>query len=102
MSHNVFADLDLPKPDELFLRTGLLFELGRLMRESKLTQVELAARAGLKQPEISRIMSGNDRGFSTDRLARVAFKLGYLPVIKLQPLSPARNHKSKRAARKAA
>jgi hypothetical protein len=34
-------------------------------------------------------MSGNDRGFSTDRLARVAFKLGYLPVIKLQPLAPA-------------
>lgn len=24
MSYNVFADLDLPKPDELFLRAGLL------------------------------------------------------------------------------
>ena len=102
MSHNVFADLDLPKPDELFLRAGLLIELGRLMRESKLTQVELAARTGLKQPEISRIMNGNDKGFSTDRLARVAFKLGYLPVIKLQPLPAARSHRSKRPARKAA
>ena len=102
MSTNVFADLDLPKPDELFLRAGLLIELGRLMRESRLTQVELAARTGLKQPEISRIMNGNDRGFSTDRLARVAFKLGYLPVIKLQPLPPARSTRSKRAARKAA
>src|SRR5690242_19841459 len=102
MRHNVFADLDLPKPDELFLRTGLLIELGRLMRESKLTQVELAAKTGLKQPEISRIMSGNDRGFSTDRLARVAFKLGYLPVIKLQPTPRARSHKPKRATRKAA
>lgn len=102
MSYNVFADLDLPKPDEMFLRAGLLLELGRLMRESKLTQVELAAGTGLKQPEVSRIMSGNDRGFSTDRLARVAFKLGYLPVIKLQPMTPARSHKSKKTARKAA
>ena len=102
MSHNVFADLDLPKPDELFLRADLLIELGRLMRESRLTQVELAARTGLKQPEISRIMNGNDRGFSTDRLARVAFKLGYLPVIKLQPLPPARSTRSKKTARKAA
>jgi predicted XRE-type DNA-binding protein len=102
MSHNVFADLDLPKPDELFLRASLLIELGRLMQESKLTQTALASQTGLKQPEISRIMNGNDRGFSTDRLARVAFKLGYLPVIKLQPLPPAQTHKPKKAARKAA
>ena len=102
MSYNVFADLDLPKPDALFLRGGLLIELGRLMRESKLTQVEIAARTGLKQPEMSRIMSGNDRGFSTDRLARVAFKLGYLPMIQLQPLPSVRSNKAKKAARKAA
>jgi predicted XRE-type DNA-binding protein len=102
MSINVFADLDLPKPNELFLRAGLLLELGKLMRESGMTQVELAAKAGLKQPEISRILNGKDRGFSTDRLARIAFKLGTLPMIKLQPMPEARSRKPKRAARKAA
>ncbi len=53
MSTNVFSDLDLPKADELFLRTSLLLELGKLMRESGLAQVELAEKTGLKQPEIS-------------------------------------------------
>lgn len=100
MSHNVFADLDLPKPDELFLRAGLLIELGKLMRALRMTQVELAAKTGLKQPEISRILNGKDRGFSTDRLARIAFKLGYMPVIKLQSMQQGRS--SKKAPRKAA
>jgi predicted XRE-type DNA-binding protein len=87
MGYNVFADLDLPKPDEHFLRSGLLLALAELMRSSGLTQAEIAAKAGLKQPEVSRIMNGSDRGFSTDRLARVAFKLGYLPTIDLRPMS---------------
>jgi predicted XRE-type DNA-binding protein len=95
MSANVFADLDLPKPDELFLRVSLLLELGRLMRESRLTQAELAEKTGLKQPEISRLLNGKDRGFSTDRLARIAFKFGYMPVIKLERLPASRKAKSK-------
>jgi predicted XRE-type DNA-binding protein len=98
MSMNVFADLDLPKPDELFMRGSLLIELGKLMRESGLTQVELAERAGLKQPEVSRLLNGKARGFSTDRLARIAFRLGYMPVIKLERLPQARSRKTKRAA----
>jgi predicted XRE-type DNA-binding protein len=100
MGTNVFADLDLPKPDELFLRAGLLIELGKLMRESRMTQVELATKTGLKQPEISRILNGKNRGFSTDRLARIAFKLGYLPMIKLEPMPQRRS--GKRTPRKAA
>jgi predicted XRE-type DNA-binding protein len=103
MSYNVFADLDLPRPDALFLRATLLLALGKLMRRSRLTQVEIAAKAGLKQPEVSRIMSGNDRGFSTDRLARVAFRLGYIPTIALKPMARGRAAKpKKKASRKAA
>jgi predicted XRE-type DNA-binding protein len=101
MGTNVFADLELPKPDALFLRVSLLLELGRLMRESRLTQVELAEKTGLKQPEISRLLNGKDRGFSTDRLARIAMKLGYMPVIKLERLPEARSSR-KIKGRKAA
>jgi predicted XRE-type DNA-binding protein len=94
MGYNVFADLELPKPNELFLRASLLLALGDLMRSSGLTQIEIAQKAGLKQPEVSRIMRGNDRGFSTDRLARIAFNLGYLPTIDLKPMaSPRRSPK---------
>jgi len=86
MSYNVFADLDLPKPDEPFLRASLLRALRDVMRKSGLTQGQLAEKTGLKQPDVSRILSGSERGFSTDRLARVAFKLGFLPTVDLKPL----------------
>jgi predicted XRE-type DNA-binding protein len=86
MSYNVFADLDLPKPDELFLRAGLLRAVRDAMRKSGLTQQQLAEKTELKQPDVSRILNGGEQGFSTDRLARIAFKLGYLPTIELRPL----------------
>jgi predicted XRE-type DNA-binding protein len=57
MSLNVFADLDLPKPDEHFLKASLLLAIADIMRKSGLTQTEIAQRTGLKQPEVSRIMS---------------------------------------------
>jgi predicted XRE-type DNA-binding protein len=86
MSYNVFADLDLPKPDELFLRAGLLRAVRDVMRKSGLTQQQLAEKAGLKQPDVSKILNGGAHGFSTDRLARIAFKLGYLPTVDLRPM----------------
>jgi transcriptional regulator with XRE-family HTH domain len=65
------------------------------MRKSGLTQVEIAERTGLKQPEVSRILSERAVGFSTDRLARIAFKLGYLPTIDLKPMSELRRSRAK-------
>lgn len=97
MSYNVFADLDLPKPDELFLRAALLRAVRDVMRKSGLTQEQLAERTGLKQPDISRVLNGRERGFSTDRLARIAFRLGYLPTVDLRPIP--REEKSRSRAR---
>jgi|SRR5688572_5827505 len=97
MSYNVFADLDLPKPDELFLGAGLLRAVRDVMRGSGLTQTQLAEKTGLKQPDVSRILSGGERGFSTDRLARIAFKLGYLPIVDLRPMP--RAEKTRRKAK---
>ena len=86
MSYNVFADLDLPKPNELFLRAALLRAMRDAMRKSGLTQQQLAEKTGLKQPDVSRILNGGERGFSTDRLAGIAFKLGYRPTVKRRPM----------------
>jgi predicted XRE-type DNA-binding protein len=86
MSYNVFTDLGLPKPDELFLRAGLLRAVREVMRKSGLTQEQLAEKTGLKQPDVSRLLNGRERGFSTDRLARIAFRLGYLPTVDLRPM----------------
>lgn len=99
MSLNVFADLELPKPDEHFLKASLLLAIAEIMRKSGLTQTEIAQRTGLKQPEVSRIMSERRNGFSTDRLARIAFSLGYVPIIELKPMNNAPRSKAKSARR---
>jgi predicted XRE-type DNA-binding protein len=98
MSYNVFADLDLPKPDELFLRAGLLRAVRDVMRKSGLTQGQLAEKTGSKQPDVSRILNGGERGFSTDRLARIAFELGYLPTVDLRPIPRAEKTRLKAKA----
>lgn len=98
MSYNVFADLDLPKPDELFLRASLLRAVRDVMRKSGLTQRQLAEKTGLKQPDVSKILNGGERGFSTDRLARIAFTLGYLPTVDLRPMPRAEKARPKAKA----
>jgi predicted XRE-type DNA-binding protein len=100
MSSNVFADLELPKPDEHFLKASLLLAIADIMRKSGLTQMDIAQKSGLKQPEVSRIMSERWSGFSTDRLARIAFSLCYVPIIELRPMKNAGRSKT-RPARKA-
>ncbi len=102
MGYNVFADLDLPKPNELFLRATLLRAVRDVMRKSGLTQEQLAEKSGLKQPDISKILNGGERGFSTDRLARIAFKLGYLPTVDLRPMPRERKVRPKAKTGKAA
>lgn len=102
MSLNVFADLELPKPDEHFLKASLLLAIADIMRKSGLTQTEIAQRTGLKQPEVSRIMSERWSGFSTDRLARIVFSLGYIPTIELKPMNTRAKAKMVRKAHRTA
>ena len=42
MSLSVFADLDLPKPDEHFLKASLPLAIADIMRKSGLTQMDIA------------------------------------------------------------
>ena len=102
MSLNVFADLELPKPDEHFLKASLLLAIADIMRKLGLTQTEIAQRTRLKQPEVSRIMAERWNGFSTDRLARIAFRLGYVPIIELKPMSNRAKAKTVRKAHRRA
>ncbi len=57
-SGNVFADFDLRDPDTLQIKTGLVTEIRRAIRQQGLTQQAAATRMGLTQPKVSSMMRG--------------------------------------------
>ncbi|MEP7281245.1 MAG: helix-turn-helix transcriptional regulator [Rubrivivax sp.] len=74
---NVFADLGYADPGAHLLKAGLGTRLREIISASKLTQVEAAERIGLSQPDVSRLMRGQFRDVSVERLMRMLTKLGY-------------------------
>jgi predicted XRE-type DNA-binding protein len=75
-SNNVFADLDVPEPEEELAKAQLASHIREAIRRRKLTQAATAALVGLDQPKISALMNGRLTGFSSDRLLRCLTALG--------------------------
>lgn len=69
-SGTVFADLGLPDPEEALAKAELARQIGELIAQRGLSQVEAAKLLGLDQPKVSALMRGRLAGFSTDRLLR--------------------------------
>ena len=75
-SGNVFADLDLPDPEDELARAALAREIGAVLRTRGLTQKAAAAAMGIDQPKVSAILTGRLGGFSLERLAHFLTLLG--------------------------
>lgn len=75
-SGNVFADLGLPDADAHVLKADLVARIDRIVRERGLKQVETAKLLGLSQPDVSRLLRGNFREYSMERLLRLLTALG--------------------------
>ena len=75
-SGNVFADLEFPDADTHLLKAELVTRIDRIIRERGLKQVEAAQLLGLSQPDVSRLLRGNFREYSLERLLRLLTKLG--------------------------
>lgn len=73
---NVFADLDRPDADTHFLKAELVSSIDDIIRRRKMNQSQAAKLLGLSQPDISRLLRGNFRDFSVDRLLRLLMALG--------------------------
>ena len=69
-SGNVFADLDYPQPAEALAKSRLAQRIAELLEEQHLTQIEAATLLGIDQPKVSKLLRGQLREFSTDRLFR--------------------------------
>ncbi len=73
---NVFAALELDQPEELLARAKLLFRVGALIKNSGLSQKEVAKRLGITQPKVSMLVNGFLSEFSTDSLLHYLSILG--------------------------
>jgi predicted XRE-type DNA-binding protein len=88
-SGNVFADLQLKRPEEELLKARLASEIRAIIKRKLLTQVDAAAAMGIKQPDVSAITSGRIGKFSIDRLVRCLDRLDYRVEITVQSRMPA-------------
>jgi predicted XRE-type DNA-binding protein len=82
-SGNVFADLGLENADEPLVKADLANALNGVIRSHGWTQAEAAARAGLTQPDISRIGQMKTDSFSQERLQNALRHLGMDVEIRL-------------------
>ena len=87
---NIFADLGLEPSDELLARAKLLREVGALVKNSGLSQKEVAEKLGITQPKVSMLVTGRLSAFSTDTLFHYLSILGCKVEIRVK--APASSH----------
>jgi predicted XRE-type DNA-binding protein len=74
-SGNVFADLGFDRPEEELLKAQLVREIRDIIKRLRLTQAKAAERLGLKQPDVSALVTGRVHKFSLERLLRCVRRL---------------------------
>ena len=75
-SGNVFADLKLPKADDLLAKAELAAKIIAEIQRQRMTQTQAAAILGIDQPKVSALSQGKLSGFSIERLMRFLVLLG--------------------------
>lgn len=90
-SRNVFRDLGLPNADEHLVKAQLVFKIDSLMKERGLKQIEAADLFGIKQPDVSKMLRGEFRQFSVERLLRFLVALNQDVEIVIKPHRDSRN-----------
>ncbi|HLJ82665.1 MAG TPA: helix-turn-helix transcriptional regulator [Candidatus Eremiobacteraceae bacterium] len=72
---NVFAELNLPDADVVFAKARLVVALAGAIKAQNLSQVEAARMIGLTQPKVSRLLRGDTRGFTIDKIVQLLTRL---------------------------
>jgi len=90
---NIFADLGYADADTHLLKAKLVSHIQDVITERKLTQIESGKRMGISQPDVSRLLNGQFRDISVERLMRLLTKLGCNVEIVIR--NPGRNARSK-------
>lgn len=84
-SGNVFADAGVPNADEHLVKARLVYKIDTFLKQRGLKQVEAAGLFGIKQPDVSKMLRGDFRQFSVERLLRFLVALGQDVEIVVRP-----------------
>lgn len=82
---NIFADLGLKNAEELKARSDLMSEVVSIIRNSGLSQKEIAEILGVSAPKVSALMTGKINDFSNDTLVHYLTLLGCTVEIRVIP-----------------
>jgi predicted XRE-type DNA-binding protein len=89
-SDNVFADIGLPNAGEHLVKAQLVVKIDRLIKERCLKQSAAAALFGVRPPDVSKMLRGDFRQFSVERLMRFLVALGQDVEIVVKPAHASR------------
>ena len=84
-SGNVFKDLGLPNAEEHLIKAQLVYKIGDILKDRKLKQVEAGKLLGIPQPDVSKMLRGEFRQFSVERLLRFLVALNHDVKIVVRP-----------------
>ena len=84
-SGNVFKDIGIPNAEEHLIKAQLVFKIDMIMKDRGLKQVEAANLFGIRQPDISKMLRGEFRQFSVERLLRFLVALDQDVEIVIKP-----------------
>ena len=90
-SRNVFKDIGVPNAEEHFVKAQLVFKIDTILKARGLKQVEAATLFGVRQPDVSKMLRGEFRQFSVERLLRFLVALDQDVEIVVKP-HRSRNH----------
>ena len=90
-SRNVFKDIGVPNAEEHFVKAQLVFKIDTILKARGLKQVDAATLFGVRQPDVSKMLRGEFRQFSVERLLRFLVALDQEVEIVVKP-HRSRNH----------
>ncbi|HKD10122.1 MAG TPA: helix-turn-helix transcriptional regulator [Bryobacteraceae bacterium] len=84
-SRNVFRDLGLPNAEEHLVKAQLVYKIDAIIKDRGLKQIEAGKLFGIPQPDVSRMLRGEFRQFSVERLMRFLVALNQDVRIVIRP-----------------
>jgi predicted XRE-type DNA-binding protein len=84
-SGNVFKDIGVPNAEEHLVKAQLVFKIDAIMKRRRMKQKEAAGLFRVRQPDISKMLRGEFRQFSVERLLRFLVKLNQDVEIVVKP-----------------
>lgn len=75
-SGNVYADLQIPDAEAMYVKARLASKIGDIIRHRHLTQQQAAEILGIPQPKLSGLLRGQFRGISETKMIECLNRLG--------------------------